>query len=62
MERVKPVINQACEQAYLKRLDNQSKASRITLNQAIAQTRFILENSGQDKTVKHFSGQHKTSC
>jgi type II secretory pathway component PulC len=56
---INPVINETCKQAQFKRLENQSKASKISLNQAIAQTRFILENSGKDRTAKHLSGPQK---
>jgi hypothetical protein len=34
-----------------------SKASKITLNQAIAQTKYIMEKSAKDKTARHLSGQ-----
>lgn len=60
MAYIKPVINAACKQAQSKRLDSQSKVSRITLDQAIAQTRFILEHAGSDRTAKPLSGQRKT--
>jgi len=60
MAYIKPVINSTCKQAQSKRLESQSRASKITLKQAIAQTRFILEHTGNDKTEKPLSGQRKT--
>lgn len=60
MAYIKPVINAACKEAQSKRLDSQSRVSRITLNQAIAQTRFILEHTVSDRTAKPLSGQRKT--
>lgn len=60
MAYIKPIINAACKQAQSKRLDSQSRASKITLDQAIAQTRFILEQTVSDKTAKPLNGQRKT--
>lgn len=49
MAYIKPVINEACKQAQARRLESQTSCSKITLEQAIAQTRFILEHTGDDK-------------
>lgn len=61
MAYIKPVINAACKRAQLKRLDSQSKVSKITLNQAITQTQFILEHAGSDRIAKLSSGRRKTA-
>lgn len=45
---VKPVINEYCRQAQLKELENQRNVSKITLERAIAQTRFILSQWDKD--------------
>ncbi len=52
MDYIKPVINEACKQAQSKRLNSQSKVSQITLKQAIAQTKFILEHTGERRNYK----------
>jgi hypothetical protein len=43
MSYVEPVINDACKEAQTRRLESQSKASRITVDQAIAQTKSIQD-------------------
>lgn len=61
MSYIKPVINAACKQAQSKRLESQSKTSKITLDRAIKQTQFILEQTGNNKIAKQSNGRRKTA-
>jgi hypothetical protein len=49
MAYVQPVINEACRKAQLRRLANQSKATKITLEQAIAQCKDVLEKGAEER-------------